>query len=87
MSEYENIRSEPKICEVIRHINERRLDVGKYPYVEKPVETGKKVNSKVKRGANEESKLERQDVIDNPRIFVFMIGGLSHHEIVSIANL
>lgn len=33
------------------------------------------------------NEFERNDVIDNPRIFVFVIGGLSHHEIVSIANL
>jgi hypothetical protein len=45
---------------------------------------------KTKKGANDEShssRFDRQDVIDNPRIFVFVIGGLSHHEIVSIANL
>ena len=48
-----------------------------------------KKDKKTKKGANDETpnEFERNDVIDNPRIFVFVIGGLSHHEIVSIANL
>ena len=27
------------------------------------------------------------DSYDNPRLFIFVAGGLSHHEVVSIANL
>ncbi len=48
-----------------------------------------KKGTKSKKGANDDvtNEFERNDVIDNPRIFVFVIGGLSHHEIVSIANL
>jgi len=62
--------------------------VGKYPYVVPKVEPVKK-GTKAKKGAKDEgtNEFERNDVIDNPRIFVFVIGGLSHHEIVSIANL
>lgn len=33
------------------------------------------------------SEFDRQDVLETPRIFVFVIGGLSQHEIVSISNL
>lgn len=53
------------------------------------VEAVKKEVVKSKKGANEDpqSKFDRNDAIDNPRIFLFVIGGLSHHEIVSIANL
>ena len=30
---------------------------------------------------------EAKDIYDNPRLFVFVAGGLSHHEVASIANL
>ncbi len=87
-AEYENIRSEPLICELIKQIHDRKIDTGKYPYVVPKVEAVKK-GTKAKKGAKDEgtNEFERNDVIDNPRIFVFVIGGLSHHEIVSIANL
>ena len=88
-SDYENIRSEPLICELIKQIQDKKIDTQKYPYVVQKVEQVKKAPAKAKRGAKDdtESKFDRQDVIDNPRIFVFVIGGLSHHEIVSISNL
>jgi hypothetical protein len=39
-------------------------------------------------GKEERKKKDDSDTESlQPRIFVFMIGGLSHHEIVSIANL
>ena len=30
---------------------------------------------------------DSKDIYDNPRLFVFVAGGLSHHEVVSISNL
>lgn len=85
---YENIRSEPLICDLIKQIHDHKIDTNKYPFVVPKVEPVKK-DTKSKKGANDDSlnKFDRNDVIDNPRIFVFVIGGLSHHEIVSIANL
>lgn len=32
-------------------------------------------------------KDEGLNMLENPRIFVFVIGGISHHEICSIAEL
>lgn len=48
---------------------------------------GGKDGARKKGASNVGSEFDRQDVLENPRIFVFVIGGLSHHEIVSIANL
>lgn len=82
-SDYEILRTEPKVCTLIRQIHEGTIDHKKYPLVaDRSVKKAAKAEGKRKG----ESEFERQPM-DNPRILVFMFGGLSHHELVSIANL
>ncbi len=64
------------------------LEQKDYPYIDKPKQQKKTREVKKKGAANNlGSEFDNQDLLENPRIFVFVIGGLSHHEIVSIANL
>ena len=39
------------------------------------------------KGAGTKNEKKDQSLLENPRIFVYMIGGLSHHEICSMAEL
>ena len=86
-SEYEILRTEPKVCSLIKQIHEGTIDIKKYPLVvERQGQKKPQAKETKKKGASE-IELERQDALENPRIFVFVFGGLSHHELVSIENL
>ena len=68
------------------HSNE--LDQKKYPYVEIP--TQKKDQNKEKKpakGAETYTTGVGKALLDNPRLFVFVFGGLSHHEMCCMAEL
>jgi hypothetical protein len=89
-SEYDILRTEPPIVEVIRGIHMDKLDNKRFPYVEKKKYVPPKIaqpQEKKRKGKDEETESADESLTESPRIFIFMIGGLSHHEIVSIANL
>lgn len=88
-SEYEILRTEPLICQLIKQVHDGTIDTKRFPFLKEKTQTKKqgKGDSRRKGASNFGSEFDRQDVVENPRIFVFVIGGLSHHEIVSIANL
>jgi hypothetical protein len=46
--------------------------------------------AKRKKGANVlngGAEFDKNDALENARIFVFVLGGMSHHEVVSISNM
>lgn len=95
-SEFEILRSEPLICKLLKEMHHGILDTAKYPYVEPPKEKKKAgKEKKLAKGADtynnfgEDGKGQEQDagLLDNPRLFVFVMGGLSHHEMCSISQL
>jgi len=66
-------------------MHEGKVDLNTYPYIkDKPV----KIRTNIKIGVQQQkSKGSAIDFANNPRLFAFIIGGISHHEIVSISNL
>lgn len=40
-----------------------------------------------RKAAKAQRKKENNESATNPKMFLFIVGGLSHHEIVSISNL
>lgn len=96
-NEFEILRNETKICRLISNIHTGTIDKTIYPFVEPPKESKKDKNKdkdkkKAKGGFNPMSfgdsgqKDDGQNILENPRIFVFVVGGISHHEICSIAE-
>ena len=89
-AKYKMLKCEPKVIKLIRSMHTANLDATKYPYIG---DTPQKKRSKnqVARGAQQlkggKINVDAKDIYDNPRLFVFVAGGLSHHEVVSIANL
>ena len=65
------------------------MDEKVYPFVEPPKRNKKKKKEKkaFKGAENLTSNEGETDLLENPRIFVYCIGGLSHHEMCCIANL
>lgn len=58
--------------------------VGDMPKKKTLIKEGQNIN----RGASKGPQRNRfADMTSNPRLFTFIIGGMSHHEIVSIENL
>ena len=43
-----------------------------------------KVDEKEERRRKKAAEFARSDMIDNPRVFLFVLGGLSHQEIVAL---
>ena len=89
-AKYKTLKCEPKIMKLIRSMHSANLDPIKYPYIG---DTPQKKRSKnqISRGAQQirggKINADVKDIYDNPRLFVFVAGGLSHYEVVSIANL
>lgn len=64
------------------------MDEKVYPFVEPPKSAKKdKKEKKAAKGAEKMAIDGENDMLENSRIFVYCIGGLSHHEICSIADL
>lgn len=87
-SDYGILRAEPIICKLIKKVHNNELDQKSFPFIENIKMTkNTKTGQKKKGAAINEGEFYRNDVLENPRIFVFVFGGLSHHEIASISNL
>jgi hypothetical protein len=72
-------------------LHENDLDPKEFPFID--AVKSKKINvtnTKRKKGANERNgtaEFDKADASENPRIFTFILGGMSHNEVVSIAHL
>jgi hypothetical protein len=65
------------------------MDEKVYPYVEPPKSAKKdKKEKKPNKGAEKMTSADGEhDMLENARIIVYCVGGLSHHEMCSIADL
>ena len=79
---------------VLKQMHDQTLDVKEFPFVEEPKTASKKKGdgSRVIRGAGKDNhnKFRKSDVdnyLENSRLFAFVFGGLSHHEICSVSEL
>jgi hypothetical protein len=91
-SEYDVLRMEPVLCTLLKQMHNSSLDTSEYPYVEEPKSTKKKdKEQKLIKGAidNRHDSLKKDggSYLENPRLFAFVLGGLSHHEMCSISEL
>ena len=66
-----------------------KTDKQEYPYVEPPKEVKKSKEKKTNKGAFELGMQinAQEDMLENPRLFFYVIGGLTHHEMCSVAEL
>ena len=91
-SDFEILRSRPKICTLIEKIHSNTMNQQIYPFVTPPKHAKKEKNKEKKpaKGAETFSMLadgsNESDLLENPRIFVYVVGGLSHHEMCAIAE-
>lgn len=86
-SDFNILRTEPKVCKLLRDMHNGTLDQKAFPYVEEPKNAGKKEEKKNQKGAATLGLAAESSSIENPRLFVYVVGGLSHHEICSTAVL
>lgn len=95
LNEFEILRTEPRICTLIKQIHFHEVDQQEFPYVEAPkASKHHKKEKKLAKGAEtfqasgkDGRKHGENSMLDNPRIFVFVLGGLSHHEMCCMAEL
>lgn len=93
-TEYEILKTTPAIAKIAKMASENNLDEGIFPYIgEQPDSMNKFGTSKIDgrskfkgrarwRGKNKKDA----SAIDN-KLIIFVIGGLSHHEIVSLNKM
>jgi hypothetical protein len=84
-SEYEILRHQPKITKLVQGMHGRYLNLEEFPFIDTPpdyIKKGKKKGKKKSKSTG--GNLNDDNAIDNPRIMIFIIGGISHHELVSI---
>ena len=72
-------------------MHEGKLNAELYPYInDKPIKklrSGDNMLSKMGNAKISSAKKTSMDHANNPRLFAFVIGGLSHHEVVGISIL
>jgi len=88
---------EPAVCTLLRRIHSDEIDVTRFPFVEAPQAAKKKKKDEKKYakgatdysvyGAGQGNKKGGSNHLENPRLFVFVVGGLTHHEMCSMADL
>lgn len=93
-TDYEILRSTPKIAKLVQHAYENSLDQGLFPYVgEQPENLNRFGHSKVNGYSKMKGKLRRrwqnkkEAVVPESKLIIFVVGGLSHHEIVALNTL
>lgn len=73
------LKCEPRIHKLCQDIITGRLDSEQFPFMgERPV---------TKKSQAEDKGKDVTDMRNKPKVFVFVAGGLSHHEIVSLERL
>lgn len=89
-SKWNILRTEPELCTLLKAMHNGTVDHKLYPYVEQPKEQKSKKDDikKAQKGAKLlTATADAASALENPRLFVYTIGGLSHHEICQAAVL
>jgi hypothetical protein len=93
-TDYEILRTTPTIAKLALLAQENTLDQGLYPYIgDQPENVNKFGRSKINGFSKMKGKIRRRwqnnkgDTIPESKLIIFVIGGLSHHEIVSLNKL
>lgn len=74
------LKCEPRVHKLCSDVIKNKLDEEKFPFMgERP--------SKKKKEDEETKGFDLNDMKNKPKVFVFIAGGLSHHEIVSLERL
>lgn len=93
-TDYEILRTSPKVAKLAQLAAENTLDQGNFPYLgEQPDNTNRFGHSKITGLSKMKGKLRRRwqnkkDVGEpQSKLIIFVIGGLSHHEIVALNTM
>jgi hypothetical protein len=93
-TEYEILKSTPTIAKLCALASENDLDKGMFPYVGDSPDIKNKFghskidgHSKMKGRARWRKGGKKEGGSDDSKIIIFVIGGLSHHEIVALTKL
>lgn len=82
-SNYDILRSVPRISKIAIDAHNDELDTDEFPFLgDVPDGVGKKGR---RRGGRRDRDIT--DILQNPRVIIFVIGGLSHHEIVNLHKI
>lgn len=81
-STYDILRSKPKISKIAIDVFNDELSTDDFPFIGVEPE-----NVKKKGKVNKKKDKDISDIMQNPRIILFVIGGLSHHEIVNLQQI
>jgi hypothetical protein len=84
-SNYDILRSIPKISQIAIDASNDDLNLEDFPYLGEEPDVPKRRNNKKAKLKNKKGDIS--DILQNPRIILFVIGGLSHHEIVSLQKI
>lgn len=83
-SSYDILRSTPKLSKIAIDAYNEELDSDAFPFIGDVPDGGKR---KGKMGKQRRRDRDISDILQNPRVILFVIGGLSHHEIVNLHKL
>jgi hypothetical protein len=78
---FEPLKCECDMVKLIKKMHAGKLDYEQFPCV------GEKPKPSSQMMAMTRGKNSAVDKAHNPRLFTFVIGGMSHHEVVSVSNL
>ena len=82
-SKHDILKSTPKISKIAIDTSNNELSTEEFPFVGDAPEGAKKS----KKGRFAKRNNDISDIMQNPRIIFFVIGGLSHHELVSLHKI
>lgn len=78
-AKFDILKCEPQICKLIRRIFDGTIDVEAFPFI------GEAPKRRVVVGKGGSAAQNRHlDASNTPRIFTYIVGGMSHNEIVEI---
>ena len=77
------LRSTPEIVKIAVDASNDDFDTERFDFIGDPPEESKKV----KKQKQQKKGKDISEILNNPRIILFVIGGLSHHEIVSLNKI
>ena len=83
-SSYDILRSTPKISKIAIDAYNDELPQDEFPFIGDLPSKLKKSKKKAKPRKEEK---DISSILQNPRIILFVIGGLSHHEIVNLQQI
>lgn len=84
-SAYDILRSVPRISKIAIDAHNEDLDSEEFPFIGDMPE-GAKLKGRKNKNKRKGDK-DISDILQNPRVMIFVIGGLSHHEIVNLHKI